>query len=142
MTIFLKQFLLLCVVAGIAFLICCGFNCCMNRMQMDSHDKLHAQLALTAQQEQQLQLVERQFMVNKTLLEATIRAENAKLGELVIQDKRYSDDISSVVGKIHAAQGSLQQLTLKHLFDMQQVLDPSQASKLNQMAADALINQP
>lgn len=114
----------------------------MNRMQMDSHDKLHAQLALTAQQEQQLQLVERQFMVNKTLLEATIRAENAKLGELVIQDKRYSDDISSVVGKIHAAQGSLQQLTLKHLFDMQQVLDPSQASKLNQMAADALINQP
>ena len=73
---------------------------------------------------------------------ASVTPSSPELAAAMLEDKAFSERVAAAVERIHHAQGELQKLTIEHIFDMQTVLTPQQAEKLNKLAADALIQNP
>ena len=76
------------------------------------------------------------------MLREKIHVGNLELAAAMLEDKTFSDRVAASVERIHHAQGELQKATIEHIFDMQTILTPQQAEKLNKLAADALVQNP
>lgn len=108
----------------------------------DPHHWLHAQLGVTSEQDKKLAPIEQKFLSKKKGLEEHIMAINHELATAINEDGNYSARVKQAAGKIHAAQGELQNATLEHLFEMHTVLSPEQRKKLNSLTTDALTHNP
>ncbi|MBN8521643.1 MAG: periplasmic heavy metal sensor [Alphaproteobacteria bacterium] len=132
-------------IAAIAFIV---LYFCLNvvkpsaQSQIDAHSWLHEQIHLTAEQDRALTQIEKKFAEKQRELQAEIHAGNVELANVMMEDRKFSDRVAAAVERIHHAQGDLQKATIEHIFDMQTVLTPEQAEKLNKLAADALIQNP
>ncbi len=132
-------------IAAIAFIV---LYFCLNvvkpsaQSQIDAHAWLHKQIDITAEQDSALTQIEKKFAEKQRELQAEIHAGNVELANAMMDDKKFSDRVAAAVERIHHAQGDLQKATIEHIFDMQTVLTPEQAEKLNKLAADALIQNP
>lgn len=108
----------------------------------EAHAWLHRTLHVNSAQDQKLLGIEHRFAARKAAMEGRIRQANADLASAILDDRSYSERVKKAVEDIHRTQGELQQATLEHLFEMQTVLTPEQAEKLNRLAADALSSNP
>lgn len=127
------------------------FFCCQNMRDIQcakpapvivSHEWLHKELSLTDEQTKKLEQIEQSYHQKEVSLSEGVKAANKALAQVVLKDGKYSDKVKKAVSAVHMAMGELQEATLQHLFEMQTVLDAQQAQKLNQLAADALVNAP
>ena len=135
----LLQFLgLLAIVAVVASASCLLTRTLFHPAGMDSHEWLHAQLGITADQERVLEPIEAKYARRKVELAAAIREANAELATVILEDKQSSPRVNAAIEKIHAAQGELQMVTLDHLFAMKPALTGEQFDKLLRLTADAL----
>lgn len=105
---------------------------------VEAHRWIHSQLGLTAQQEKDLAPIEARFDEQKRHYFELLRIANQELAQAIREDRAQSARTSAAVGKIHQAQGELQNATLQHIFEMKAVLQPEQYEKLIQLTADAL----
>lgn len=129
-------------IAFIAIYVCLNFVRPSSQGQIDAHTWLHKQISITAEQDRALAQSEKKFIEKQRTLQAEIHAGNIELANAMMEDKKFSGRVAAAVERIHHAQGELQKATIKHIFDMQTVLTPEQAEKLNKLAADALIQNP
>lgn len=106
--------------------------------QVDYHQWIHAQLQLTAEQEQRLLPSEKRYEETRRHLEEVIRLANEDLARAIRQDKEYSPAVENAVGRIHNAMGSLQKATLEHIFEMREVLEPAQYERLIGLTVEGL----
>jgi len=135
----LLQFLgLLAIVAVVASASCLLTRTLFHPARMDSHEWLHSQLGITADQERVLKPIEAKYAQRKVELAAAIREANAELATVILEDKQSSPRVNAAIEKIHAAQGELQMVTLDHLFAMKLALTGEQFDKLLRLTADAL----
>lgn len=104
----------------------------------DAHLYLHEQLNINQKQEAELAKLEAKYQKDKKFLEETMRLANMELANNISRDKSYSQEVQSSVDKIHKAMGELQKLTLKHLFNMQDILDDNQDKKLIELITESL----
>ena len=125
-----------------AFYACGNFFKVPHHNQIDAHVWLHEQIGITDEQHQKLSEVEKNFAEKQKVLREKIHVGNLELAAAMLEDKAFSKRVAAAVERIHHAQGELQKLTIEHIFDMQTVLTPQQAEKLNKLAADALIQNP
>lgn len=142
---FYRDLRLSLIVAVTAFTVCwisSGWHIGPDTHPTDSHGWLHKELHITSDQEKRLIPIEEKFAKRKQALEVKIRDANIELSKAMLEDKRYSDRVQAGIDTIHHAQGELQKVTMEHLFEMQTVLTPLQADKLNKFAADALATNP
>lgn len=102
------------------------------------HYAIHKQLKLTLEQHKALAPAEKKFAERKERLEKTIREANEELAQALAADRADSPRVRAAVGKIHQAQGELQQAVLDHIFDMKPVLSAEQYDRLIQLTAEAL----
>lgn len=132
-------------IIAIAFI---GIYICLNVIrpsaqgQIDAHTWLHKQISITAGQDRSLTQIEKKFAEKQRQLQADIHTGNVELANAMMEDGKFSERVAAAVERIHHAQGELQKATIEHIFDMQTVLTPEQAEKLNKLAADALIQNP
>lgn len=110
--------------------------------QIDAHIWLHEQISITAEQDQKLSEIEKKFSDKQHVLREKIHVGNLELAAAMLEDKTFSERVTAAVERIHHAQGELQKATIEHIFNMQTVLMPQQAEKLNKLAADALVQNP
>jgi Spy/CpxP family protein refolding chaperone len=103
-----------------------------------THEWIHRQLNLTADQKIALQPIEEQFQQRKHELLDQIRSANKELAQVIKEDQVYSPRVSVAIEKIHRAQGELQEATLQHVFSMKATLTPEQYKKLLDLTAVAL----
>ncbi len=103
---------------------------------------MHEQIGITAEQDQKLSEIEKKFSETQRVLREKIHVGNLELAAAMLEDKTFSERVVAAVERIHHAQGELQKATIEHIFNMQTVLTPQQAEKLNKLAADALIQNP
>jgi Spy/CpxP family protein refolding chaperone len=103
-----------------------------------THEWIHQQLNLTADQMIALEPIEEQFQRRKHELLAQIRSANKELAEAIKEDHVYSTQVSAAIEKIHRAQGDLQEATLQHVFSMKATLTPEQYKKLLDLTAVVL----
>jgi Spy/CpxP family protein refolding chaperone len=135
-------FIAIALVAFGAFYVCGNFFKPPHHNQIDAHVWLHEQIGITAEQDQKLFEIEKNFAEKQGELREKIHVGNLELAAAMLEDKAFSERVAAAVERIHHAQGELQKLTIEHIFDMQTVLTPQQAEKLNKLAADALIQNP
>ena len=103
-----------------------------------THEWIHQQLNLTADQVIALEPIEEQFQHRKHELLSQIRSANKELAEAIKEDRVYSTRVSAAIEKIHRAQGDLQEATLQHVFRMKATLTPEQYKKLLDLTAVVL----
>lgn len=135
-------FILIALVGFGAFYACGNFFKAPNHNQIDAHIWLHEQIGITAEQDQKLTEIERNFAEKQTVLQEKIHVGNLELAAAMFEDKTFSERVAAAVERIHHVQGELQKATIEHIFDMQTILTPQQAEKLNKLAADALVQNP
>ena len=135
-------FIVIALVAFGAFYACGNFFKAPHHNQIDAHAWLHEQVGITAEQDQKLGEIEKDFAEKQRILREKIHVGNLELAAAMLEDKAFSERVTAAVERIHHAQGELQKATIEHIFDMQTVLTPQQAEKLNKLAADALVQNP
>lgn len=135
-------FLMIGLVAFAAFYICSNVFKTPYHGQIDAHAWLHQQISITAEQESKLTDIEKAFAEKQNTFQKEIHIGNLELAAAMLEDKTFSKRVAAAVERIHHAQGGLQKATIEHIFNMQTVLTPQQAEKLNKLAADALIQNP
>ncbi len=106
----------------------------------NAHDWIHTQLGLTAEQERQLEPIEKRYRAARHDLEQQLVLANRELAEAILADGRDSERVHAAIGKIHVHMGALQTLTIGHVFEMQPVLSAEQYQKLLNLTANALYN--
>ena len=135
-------FIVIALVGFGAFYACGNFFKAPHHGSVDAHVWLHEQIGITAEQDQKLSEIENKFADKQRVLREKIHVGNLELAAAMLEDKAFSERVVAAVERIHHAQGELQKATIEHIFDMQTVLKPQQAEKLNKLAADALVQNP
>lgn len=104
----------------------------------DAHHWIHTQLGLSAEQEKQLEPIERRYHEQRQQFSEVIRTANAELAQAILADGGDSPRVKAAAARIHEAHGQLQEATLRHVFEMKPVLQPEQYNKLLNLTANAL----
>ena len=105
------------------------------------HEWMHRQLSLSPAQHTALEPLESYYEAERARLRADI-GRLAKELALAMRDCAPDAGVLSIQVKLHAAQGELQQATLKHFIAMRQHLNPRQARELALWTHDSLLLQP
>jgi len=144
MTRLLRPLLLTVLLAAIAGAIGAwgGARYVLQRHQQPSlHAFVHEELALTADQERKLAVIEQDFAVRRRAREAELRAANAELAAAIQARHAYSPDVQRAVERFHHAMGELQKETILHVLAMRTVLTADQAAKFDRRISEALTEQ-
>ena len=108
----------------------------------DSHYWIHSQLNITAEQHKRLGPLEEKFSRRRDELANSIRQAERELASAILADKSDSERVKAAVQKIHLAQGDLQETVLEHVFEMRPILTPEQYTRLIELTAQALRDDP
>jgi predicted metal-dependent HD superfamily phosphohydrolase len=102
---------------------------------------MHQQLDITPAQHTTLDQLETSYEAERVRLRQLIRQLGSDLA-IAIRDAAPDATIIAAQEKLHAAQGQLQQATLRHFIGMKQHLTPAQAIKLAAWTHDSILLQP
>jgi hypothetical protein len=102
------------------------------------HEVLHHKLALDADQQAKLKVLEDRFAVQRRALELELRATNARLAEAIEAEHGNGPQVTAAVDQSHAAMGELQKATLAHIFAMRQLLRTDQTFQFDAAVVKAL----
>ncbi len=102
------------------------------------HALIHDRLGLDAAQKRRIAALEDGFARRKAALEAEMRADNARLASAIAAEHGYGPKVAEAVDRSHAAMGTLQKETIKHIFAMRAELRPDQAARFDEAVVKAL----
>ena len=105
------------------------------------HEWMHQHLEISSAQHAILDPLESAFESQRVQLRQQIRQSGEVLA-IAIRDAAPDPAILAHQEKLNAAQGRLQQATLKHIIEMNQHLNPAQAEKLAAWTHDSILRQP
>jgi Spy/CpxP family protein refolding chaperone len=105
------------------------------------HEWMHQHLEISSAQHVILDPLESAFESQRVQLRQQIRQSGEVLA-IAIRDAAPDAAILAHQEKLNAAQGRLQQATLKHFIEMKQYLNPAQAEKLAAWTHDSILRQP
>lgn len=103
-------------------------------------DMMHSELALTPEQHDQIDDIEKNFKTQRTVLLAEMRAADRDLAAAMKNQTIYTPQMHQAVGRFHKAMGTLQEVTLQHVLAMRQVLTSEQTAKFDEMVEKALLS--
>jgi len=106
---------------------------------IDIHAVLHDQLDLDADQVRRLDILEREFAVERRLLEAEMRADNRRLAAAIQAEHRSGPAVEAAIDATHRTMGELQKATLAHVFAMRALLRDDQAVIFDEAVTKALV---
>lgn len=109
--------------------------------ELSLHDWMHHHLEISASQHAVLDPLESAYEKERVQLRQSVRQLGSDLA-IAIRDAAPAPDILAAQEKLNAAQGLLQQATLKHFIEMKQHLTPAQAAKLAAWTHDSILLQP
>jgi Spy/CpxP family protein refolding chaperone len=141
-----KALFFLATIAAVAALACYfTLSWSQHRVTADevtSHEWLHHELKLTAEQLKALEPVEATFAERQKQLAEALREANRQLAHALAEDKAYTPRVTAAVENVHHCMGDLQKASIEHVFAMRAVLTPEQGDKLLVLAQKALEQSP
>jgi nickel and cobalt resistance protein CnrR len=93
----------------------------------DLDSVLHSELALSHDQDRQLDTLEADFAAKRHVYEAEMRAANGDLAAAMTRDHTYGSSEQHAIERFHKAMMALQEETVRHVLAMRGVLTPDQA---------------
>ena len=103
-----------------------GLRHAQTRSELD--ELLHHELHLTVEQSHRIDSLEADFALRRRGPEAEMRSANRDLAAALEADHTYSPRAHAAVERFHSAMGQLQEMTIRHVMAMRQVLTPDQAA--------------
>jgi len=107
--------------------------------QAHGHDWLHQQLELTAEEISAVDAFEPDYRRDRAKLLKKFNSQMAELRGLLVEKERYTAEVDAAIHELHEVHGSLQELSIRHYYDMISVLPPKKKEKLRKLALEALI---
>ncbi len=95
------------------------------------HALLHERLDLDTVQHAKLDSIEQDFANKRRMLDAQLRADNARMAEAIAAEHVYGPRVAAAVDASHRSMGAVQKATLEHVFAMRAILRPDQAAKFD-----------
>lgn len=106
------------------------------------HQFVHDELELSAEQSSKLDALEARYAIQKAELEASLRASNARLAEAMEAEHDYGPAVSAAIDDVHEKMGAQQKATVRHVFDMRELLSPEQQEQFDRQVSEALTRNP
>jgi Spy/CpxP family protein refolding chaperone len=106
------------------------------------HELGHEKLHLTANQESQIAVFERDHSARRLALEAEMRAANAELAQAFQEQHAYTPKVQAAIDRFHHAMGESQKETIEHVLAMRSVLTPQQAAQFDDTVVRSLTEEP
>lgn len=105
------------------------------------HEWLHSQLEITPEQESRLAPIERSYAEKRGALLREIEEAGHQLAKALEHAPVDRPEVDTALGKIHNAQGQLQQVTIGHFLEMKEALSPDQAAKLLRWTRESITHE-
>lgn len=102
------------------------------------HQMVHERLHLTADQQHQINGLERDHAARRQALEAEMRAANAELAQAYQKSHAYTPKVQAAIDRFHQAMDALQTETMLHVIAMRGVLKPAQAAQFDDTVVKSL----
>lgn len=102
------------------------------------HQTVHRDLNLSAEQQQRIDALERDFAPKRQALEMEMRAANADLAAAIREEHGYGPHVTAAVERFHHAMGQLQIDTIQHVFAMREVMTSDQKARFDNIVSSAL----
>ena len=113
-----------------------------NEQDAGLHQFVHDELELTPEQSSDLDALEARYATEKAELEASLRASNARLAKAMESEHELGPGVVAAIDDVHENMGALQKATVRHVFDMRELLDPQQQVLFDRLVSAALTSAP
>lgn len=104
----------------------------------NGHQWLHEELNLTADEAAAVDAFEPAYRERRVKLMETFHNKIRNLQKLLVSSSAYSMEVEHAIHELHLVHGDLQELSIRHYFQMMSVLPPEKQEHLKQIATEAL----
>lgn len=106
--------------------------------QLDGHHWLHEKLGLTPDEAAAIDAFETPYREEKAKLSAEFQDRIENLATLLRESDAVTPEVTHAVHELHRVHGQLQELSIRHYFEMLSVLPPEKQAQLRTLAVEAL----
>ncbi len=106
--------------------------------QAHGHLWLHEELGLTESEAAAIDAFEAPYRAERARLKDAFDQKVQAIAELLQNTDEFGPEVVHAVHDLHIVHGQLQELSIRHYYDMLSVLPPEKKEQLRQLAADAL----
>ena len=151
-TLWVRRILSLAAIAFVLILVCVGSSLFFAKYLTDRssgwrkdmsgwHQWLHQVLKLTKDEQAAIDSFEGEYHHDRDGLEQEFDSRIADLRQILVESDEYVLEVDVAIHRIHEVHGQLQELSIKHYYDMLNVLPPEKQAMLRELAVKAL-SQP
>jgi hypothetical protein len=106
------------------------------------HSIVHHELALSSEQEAEIEALEQSFAAQKASYDARIAEARQAIGTALMAERAMSPDVEAAAAQFHDVMGELQLATLNHILAMRQVMTEDQRTEFDLRLAGAFDVEP
>jgi len=106
--------------------------------QEHGHHWLHQELKLTEAEIVAVDAFEPDYRRDRAKLLQEFNAQIAKLRGLLVEQDRFSPEVNAAIHELHVVHGALQELSIRHYYDMMSVIPSEKKETLRKLAVEAL----
>lgn len=107
----------------------------------DGHAWLHEALDLTEEEEAHIRTFEEVYWTRRAALEEQFQQRIEELATAISEHEAYGPEVAAAVHELHIVHGRLQELAIRHYYQMRTVLPNDKQEQLRELAVRAL-SQP
>ena len=104
----------------------------------DGHQWLHHELNLTPEETAAINAFEPEYRQNRAALQKQFQSKIEELRQEIVSSDEFSGEAEVIIHGLHIIHGQLQELSIRHYYQMMQVLPPEKQERLRNIAAKAL----
>jgi Spy/CpxP family protein refolding chaperone len=104
----------------------------------DFHDRLFAKLKLSDAQRDSMEALERRHEEENQAIRSRLAEANRQLASLLESETAYNEDVDRAIEAYHLAMLEFQKASVRHLFEMREILEPTQRETFDHYVTETL----
>lgn len=109
-------------------------------LEKRDHDWLHVELGLEEGEIPELESLEKSYGAETNILIGEMQVLKAALSNQLLTKSEEDEELVATVREIHLTHGQLQELSIRHYFDMLSILPEAKRRRLRELAVESLSN--
>ena len=109
-----------------------------NWRQHDGHQWLHQELDLSDREAAKIDALEPEYRKERAELEEDFQQRILMLRDLIVNSQELTPEVRHAIHELHIVHGQLQQLSIKHYYEMMNALPKDKQIRLKEIAVQAL----
>ncbi len=102
------------------------------------HAWLSQELDLTPEQTEAINSFDAAYRAERARRQDDFRQRIARLRDMLMTHDRFTPEVGDAIHQLHLVHGDLQELSIRHFYDMLSVLPPEKQARLRSLAGEAL----